>query len=298
MVLDPDSHIIGVDGGGSQCRVAIARADGMAIGAAKGAAANPATSLPDAVQTLLTTMESARADAGITQDQLAAAYAHFGLAGVINSQIATQVASAMPIRNIRVTDDRPTNMAGALGKADGYLAAIGTGSFIGRQQGSAQRFIGGWGFELGDEASGAWLGRQLLAAVLLWQDGLCAASGLLTETLRGFDSDPSALVLFGNQAAPTDFAAFAPKVVEAALAGDTVGIDIMRRGAGYVQTALETLGYQARDPLCLIGGLGPRYQAFFDPGFDCNVIAQQGTALEGAMTLAAALAAQATGGAA
>lgn len=291
MKSESDSYIIGVDGGGSTCRVAIARADGTVIGSANGAAANPATSLSETVRTLLATIERARADAGIGTAQVAAAHAHFGLAGAINGEIAAQVASAMPIRSIRVTDDRPTNMAGALGRENGYLAAIGTGSFIGAQAGGAQRFIGGWGFELGDEASGARLGRQVLAALLRWQDGLCAESRLLTETLAGFGNDPSAVVLFGNEASPLDFAEFAPRVVAAALEGDVAGERIMRQGAGYIQTALQTLGHQKGAPLCLIGGLGPHYAAFLEPRFTRNMLAPAGTALDGALMLATEMAA-------
>ena len=91
--------------------------------------------------------------------------------------IATAIAEALPIDNVTVSDDRPTNMAGALGGTDGYVAAIGTGSFLGRQSGAEQRFIGGWGLRLGDEASGAWLGRRVLSRVLDWRDGVVDGRG-------------------------------------------------------------------------------------------------------------------------
>jgi hypothetical protein len=45
-------------------------------------------------------------------------------------------------------------MRGALGPGDGTVAAIGTGSFFGRRSGGAYRYLGGWGYQLGDEASG------------------------------------------------------------------------------------------------------------------------------------------------
>jgi glucosamine kinase len=281
------NHIIGVDGGGSTCRVAIAGADGTVIGSATGAAANPATSMSQAIATLTATLEEARIDAGLSADAIADAHAHLGLAGAINARIAQAVTRALPIRRAVVTDDRPTNIAGALGEHDGFLAAIGTGSFIGSQRGRDQRFVGGWGLRLGDQASGAWLGLRLLSCVLEAEDGLRPSSGLLDDTLAAFDGDPSAIAVFGVTAAPPDFAAYAPKVVAAATAGDAAALAIIAEGVAYVEHALRTLGFVAGDTLCLGGGLGPHYADFLSPGFTGNLIRPAGSALDGALRLAA-----------
>ncbi|MCG6903921.1 MAG: hypothetical protein LJE68_14700 [Rhodobacter sp.] len=283
---DHTSFLVGVDGGGSNCRVSIARADGSVIGTAKGAAANPSTAMDSAVQTLLSTLDAARVQARISTADLAQADAHFGLAGVINPSIARSIADAMPIDRIRVTDDRTTNMAGALGDADGFVAAIGTGSFLGAQAGGTQKFIGGWGFWLGDEASGAWIGRRLLTTVLHWQDGLRDASDLLTGALAGFSGDTGEIVLFARTATPQEFATLAPRVIAAAQAGDSAGLDIVRTGAAYMQTALVSLGHCPGDPLCLIGGLGPEYARFLDADFAQDIRAPRGSALDGALLLA------------
>ena len=293
MMNGAPSYLVGVDGGGSNCRIAIANTDGRMLGKACGAAANPTTSLPGAVRAILDTLKMAQDNAGIDDADIATAHAHFGLAGAISDDIATQVAKAMPFADIHVTDDRATTMAGALGKNDGYVAAVGTGSFVGSKSGHQKTFVGGWGFELGDEASGAWLGRQLLATVLRQLDGMRAASKLLSETLNGFQNDTGAIVRFAKRATPSDFAEFAPKIVDAAHAGDAAGKEIMRRGADYLQAALETLNFQAGDPLCLSGGLGPQYQAYLRPDFTQNIVSPHASALEGALALAADMASRA-----
>ncbi len=281
------NHIIGVDGGGSTCRVAIADLDGTVIGTATGTGANPATSMPQAVATLTETLEAARIDAGLSSEAIASAHAHLGLAGAINPRIARDVAKALPIRQAVVTDDRPTNIAGAFGDRDGFLAAIGTGSFIGCQRGGTRRFVGGWGLRLGDQASGAWLGLRLLAQVLEAVDGLRHWSALLDDTLAGFDGDPSAIAVFSVTALPPDYAAFAPKVVAAATAGDVAARAIMADGAAYIEHAFRTLGFAKGDALCLIGGLGPHYAGFLPPEFAANLIEPVGSALDGALFLAA-----------
>lgn len=55
--------------------------------------------------------------------------------------------------------------------APGALAGVGTGSYVGFLTGGSVRFAGGWGLALGDEASGAWLGREVLRAALMAHEG-------------------------------------------------------------------------------------------------------------------------------
>lgn len=172
-------YLIGVDGGGSNCRMAIADAGGRVLARIAGPSANVTTSLGRGIAVLPETLERARA--------------HIGLAGVKSDAIARAVAAGFPARDVAVTEDRPTVVAGAPGTRDGYVAAIGTGSFPGRRRRAGQSFIGGWGLMLGDQASGAWLGRKLLAALAEWRDGLRPGSDVLERTFAGFEGDDGAV---------------------------------------------------------------------------------------------------------
>ncbi len=291
LMRNRSGHIVGVDGGGTACRVAIADSDGATIATATGPAANPATSLKRALEAVGSTLEAAAGRAGLDAGWERAARAHLGLAGVINRPIADAVARALRFGAVRVTDDRPTVMAGALAGADGFVAAIGTGSFIGRQTGGAQTFAGGWGLRLGDQASGAWLGQRALSGVLEWRDGLRPGSDLLAQLLRRFDGDPGEIVMFAARAGPGDFAALAPVVLDAAEAGDANGTDLLAEGADYLRSALGVLGHRPGDPLCLTGGLGPAYATFLGAEFTGNLVAPKGSALDGAVALARSLSA-------
>ncbi|MDJ0824408.1 MAG: BadF/BadG/BcrA/BcrD ATPase family protein [Rhodobacter sp.] len=288
-MLQARGYIIGIDGGGSTCRVAIASADGTRIAATEGGAANPATSMTEAIASLRAALQTAQTDAGLDDGAITGARAYLGLAGVIDDRLADAVAAAMPIDTVIVTDDRPTNMAGALGARDGFVAALGTGSFIGRQQGAVQSFVGGWGFWLGDQASGGWIGRAALAAVLEWRDGLLPTSPMLASLLAEFSDDPGEIVHFAARAAPPDFAAFAPRVFDAADAGDRSAKRILEDATGYLTHALDTLGFETGAPLCLIGGVGPRFATHLGARYTANLTAPNGTALDGALQLAAQL---------
>jgi glucosamine kinase len=274
------SSLIGIDGGGSSCRFALSR-DGARFEVTLGAA-NAFSDRAGTIATLREGIARLAAQAGLSDDDIAAARLHAGLAGIMTPADAAEVAAALPVRAARVTDDRPTTLRGALGEAEGTLAAIGTGSFFGRQSGGAARFIGGWGFRLGDEAAGAWLGRALLAATLHTVDGVRKHTDLSDAVLREFGA-PSALVTAAQGYSPRDFATLAARVVAAAGADDPLALDLMREGADWIVRAATALGWTRSEPLCLTGGLGPHYARFLD----ADIVAPRANALEGALALAA-----------
>ncbi|MDA9865439.1 N-acetylglucosamine kinase, partial [bacterium] len=126
---------LGVDGGGSGCRAAIGDANGVVIGNGHAGPANATTNFGEAVSNVQAAISMALAEAGLRQDALHSMQAHIGLAGILSQADADRLKSQLSIPQARVTDDRPTNLAGALGGKTGLLAAVGTGSFIGAQSG-------------------------------------------------------------------------------------------------------------------------------------------------------------------
>jgi glucosamine kinase len=277
---------IGIDGGGSRCRAAVAAPDGRVLGRGEAGPANATTDLPQAAGNIVAAVGAALAAAGAGPAEVGAV--HAGLAGVMGPDDAARVAAALPFAGIAVTDDRPTSVEGALGPRDGALAAVGTGSFLALKRGAALRCVGGWGAEVGDQASGAWLGRALLERVLLACDGLAPGTGLTRATLAAFGGDPNAIVRFAAAARPADLAAHAPRVADAAEGGDPAGLDLMRRGADYLGQALDAFGLRPGEVLCLTGGLGPRYAAFLAEDHRARIAAPEGDALHGAVRLALA----------
>ena len=222
--------------------------------------------------------------------QLRACPAHLGLAGVVDEADAAAVAEALPLEFAEVGDDRRATLVGALGDADGTVAGVGTGSFLARRSGMDMQLVGGWGLRLGDEASGAWLGRRLLTSVLEVVDGLREPTSLTEETFGSFRRSPGGIVRFSLESAPADFAALAPRIVDAAGAGDPVGTLLMRDGSGYLTTTMLKLGWQEGERLCLVGGVAPHYRAYLPERFARSVVPPEGTALDGALRLAGDLA--------
>jgi glucosamine kinase len=289
-------YLIGIDGGGTGCRVAIASPDATLLSTAKGGPANVRTDREAAVKNVTAAIHRAVDQAGLTPEILKTAYGCGGLAGVHTADLGAKFAAALPVARMRIIEDRDTTLTGALGHRDGALAAIGTGSFIGHTTGGQTRYLGGWGFDLGDQASGAWLGKQLLIATLLAFDAVDPPTKLTRATLETFDGDPRQIYEFGTTATPADYARYAPAITAAATAGDATAKRLMATGAAYISKSLITLGYTGQTPLCLTGGVGPHYRAWLPPRFAAAVTPPLGTALDGALALAGEMAAETTQG--
>ncbi|MGI9484699.1 MAG: BadF/BadG/BcrA/BcrD ATPase family protein [Geminicoccaceae bacterium] len=280
--------LIGVDAGGTSCRIALlwhGQRTELVLGRA-----NVASDFSGAVGLIGEGLEAVAVKAGLPKDQLWTCPAHLGLAGVVDETDAAAVVEALPLKFAEVGDDRRATLVGALGDADGTVAGVGTGSFLARRSGMDMQLVGGWGLRLGDEASGAWLGRRLLASVLEVVDGLREPTSLTEETFEAFRRSPGEIVKFSLDAAPADIAALAPKIVDAAKANDPVGILLMNEGSGYLTATMVKLGWQERERICLVGGVAPHYQAYLPERFARSVVTAEGTALDGALRLAGDLA--------
>ncbi|WP_323764793.1 BadF/BadG/BcrA/BcrD ATPase family protein [Marinovum sp.] len=291
---DQPRYLAGIDGGGSGCRAAIADAAGRVLGRGAAGPANVTSDSAQAVANANTALAQAVMAAGLDAGALAQTALHAGLAGVLDDAMAAEVAARLPTGLTRVSDDRRTTALGALGSRAGVLAAIGTGSTLAAVRDGGVKTLGGWGLILGDQASGAWLGRGLCAVALLCVDRLQDHSPLTETLLAEHDTDPGRLVRFAAAATPADFAALAPRVVRAAATGDAQARSLMQAGADYLAQAFKVLRLGGADVLCLTGGLGPHYADYLPAGVQARIAPPEGDALDGALRLAARIAQEAS----
>lgn len=292
--MTPVDHpiLVAADGGGTACRMALL-AHGRRFDVRAGAT-NVHSDPVGAAAVLRAALSQLAAQAGLGPAAMAGAVGYFGLAGANAARAAARIAGQLPLGPVRIEDDRRAAVAGAFGDRDGTLAGIGTGSFLARQQAGAADLRGGWGFLLGDEASGGWLGRMALARVLHAVDGIAPDSDL-TRALSARCGGPQGILDFVATARPGDVAALAPDVVAAAVAGDAAGLALMQAGADYIARAAAAIGWRAREPFCLTGGLGPAYAAYLPADLAAALCPPAADALEGALALAARFAAEPVG---
>jgi glucosamine kinase len=271
---------LGVDGGGTGCRAAVADEAGRVLGQGTAGPANIATDPDRARESIVASASSALLAAGLSGDRLRELRAGLGLAGANSGGAVERLRERLPFASARIETDAVAAVKGALGPGDGIVAALGTGSVFGVQRGGAVRQIGGWGFVLGDEGSGAWIGRALCAQVLRAVDGFRPMSPLLQALLDGHGG-PLGLTAFSLAARPADFAAFAPRLIGS---DEPVARDILDRATADVAEAVDLLQSGQALPVVFLGGLGPTYSARLASRWP--IAPAQGTALDGALWLA------------
>jgi glucosamine kinase len=268
---------LGIDGGGTGCRAAVADGSGRILGTG---AAGPANLMTDPAGTrtnILAATQAALAQAGLGKDDLPRLVAGLGLAG---ANVAAGATLDLPFARVRLETDAVTAVKGALGGDDGIVAAIGTGSVFASQRGGAVRHIGGWGLVLGDEGSGAWLGRALLSRALRAVDGFVPLTPLLAEVVAGHGG-PAAIVTFARDARPADFAALAARVIGAP---DPAAAAILDQAAADVAGAVTLLQGDSPVPVVVLGGLRTVYTRALAGRWKMRD--PLGTALDGALILA------------
>ena len=124
--------------------------------------------------------------------------------------------------------------AGAPG-GPGVAVVAGTGSIAyGRDARGRAARAGGWGYVLGDEGSGYWIGRQALRAVVRETDRRGASTMLTARALTHFGvTRPQELIreIYAGGVRPSAVASFASEVQAAFEAGDSAAIAILEAAA-------------------------------------------------------------------
>lgn len=280
------NFVIGVDGGGTGCRAAVASLDGRVMAMATGGAANILSDRAGALANIRSAIEAALAAAGLNGEALQHSGVLLGLAGSNVGDTSAFITASLPAARVEVVSDGLIALEGALGNRDGAVAILGTGSIFFARQGEVVRSYGGWGFVIGDFGSGASLGRAALAAALLAYDRIISSSPLTDRLLSEFGGSPGPMVEFARAAAPGDFGRFAPAVFSAAEAGDAVALDIVGKAAASVDLAFDRIVADGAERIALLGGLASLYPAYLAERHRSRLVQPADTALAGAVALA------------
>ncbi|PBB80649.1 N-acetylglucosamine kinase [Mesorhizobium sp. WSM3879] len=289
--------VLGIDGGGTSCRAALATADGAIVGRAKSGAANIRTDLTGARANIVEAARQAFVAAGEDPELIPETPAILGLAGANVGTYRQQLEAILPFSKSRVETDAEIALEGAVGSGDGAMAILGTGTAYMARKAGKSRAIGGWGFQVGDQGSGARIGRDLLEQTLLAYDGIRLGSPLTDAMLAVFRNNPEDVVEFTTNAKPGDFGGFAPKVFEHAEKGDLVANWILDKAVADVEASLGALELADDAPLCLLGGLAPLYAPRLSARYQALLKAPLDDALGGAVQMAARIFAGKSGGA-
>jgi glucosamine kinase len=223
--LDPTPLVVGVDGGGSRTRVVLADAAGNTLARVEGAASalHPGQEglAADIIKALIGEV-LAQADRSDTRPAVCVV----GVAGAGQERAAQALWSALASRrvadDVSVQADATIAMDDAFGDSAGVLLISGTGSvaYSRAPDGRLER-CGGWGPNIGDEGSAAWLGRRALSVITAAHDGRESDTALTGAVLTALELESlDDLIPWAAAATPGAFATLAPVITKVAATGD------------------------------------------------------------------------------
>jgi len=280
---------LGVDGGGTRCRARLGDASGAILSEGEAGPANIRFGVEESFEAILEATAQCMVRAGLKPHDSARISACLALAGAGDPDTLTEFKKHKhPFRKAVYTTDSHAACVGAHRGEDGGIVIVGTGS-VGEAIVKGQRYrVGGWGFPVSDEGSGAWLGCEVARRVLWAHDGRIPWTELLRRTFAWFASNPHAIVRWMSSARPADFAALAPLVAEHATADDLAACELMSLAAEHIGILVRRLSALGAPRIALAGGLAGKIEPWLNERARLVLVPPAADALTGALDLAKA----------
>jgi N-acetylglucosamine kinase-like BadF-type ATPase len=239
------SHVIGIDAGGTKTVCLLADGHGQVVSEARGPGANlQAAGELEVEKVFHDVMERAIGDRPIMPAAIC-----LGIAGVDRPGEHAVIEAIMRRigykARVLIANDALIALVAGVGDAPGVVLIAGTGSIAyGRNAANDAARAGGWGYVLGDEGSGYWIGRQALRAVVREADGRGRPTALTPLVLAHFGAArPQELVyaIYSQVLKPSAIAAVARAVERAADGGDPIALEILDLGARELAACAESV---------------------------------------------------------
>ncbi|HEY1308358.1 MAG TPA: BadF/BadG/BcrA/BcrD ATPase family protein [Vicinamibacterales bacterium] len=238
-------HVLGIDAGGTKTVCQLADERGAVVAEARGGGANlRAAGQIEVERVLRRLIEDVLAHREIRPEAIC-----IGIAGADRERDADLVRDVTrrlghDVATVVVNDALIALVAG-VGERAGVVIVAGTGSIAyGRDAAGRAARAGGWGYLLGDEGGGFWIGRAALSAVVRQFDRRGPAT-LLTElvlTQMGLTTPAQVIEAVYDRGLPRHVIAGIADVVEHATgAGDAVAAEILDRAAVELTSAAASV---------------------------------------------------------
>lgn len=278
---------LGVDGGGTGCRARLETAEGRVLGQGISGPATTRIGIDAAWQSMMRAMDAALEEAGLASQAKGQISVGIGIAG-LGRKGALEALSAIPhvFKSVEFISDGLAACFGAHSGRDGAIVIAGTGSIgLGVVEGRELR-VGGYGFPISDEGSGAYLGLKAIQNALRAHDGRVEATALLGEVMQRFGHDPFEAVAWMDRATATDYAALAPLVLRHADQGDPMGRRFVQTAASHIDSLIRSLLAKGAVEVSLLGGLASPLEPWLAPDVRRKLKPADGDAISGALFVA------------
>ncbi|OGU60896.1 MAG: hypothetical protein A2X64_11155 [Ignavibacteria bacterium GWF2_33_9] len=306
MLNQADYTIVGIDGGGTHTRGVLYRNNEIVATAMAGTSRIGSVGIGESCERTLNVIQDLCNQTQIETTEIDALVV--GLAGIWLEEEKKRAVSLMRtlsksqnmhFNDIFVMSDAEIALEGSLGDDDGIIIIVGTGSIGIARKGEGKLLrCGGWGIELDDEGSGAWIGREGLTAVVRDLDG----RGQKTKLTQKFakitpiiDLENPRTIVKAFSEKSFEYYMISPLVMECAVEGDEVCLEIINRSAVHLSELPTTLAKnfgKKKVKVALMGGiidndtlLSRKLIAELKTKNNLELIKPNGNALDGAIRI-------------
>jgi len=282
------SHVplVVIDGGGTGSRLRALADDGGVLAEASAGPSNLTYGVESAWRSVASGLAELSDKTGMP---IEGARLWCGFAGGRSPHRQAEFRAANPVgaSEISIVTDGFAALVGAHDGRPGIVLAVGTG--VAAYALSAQGAVASssaWGYKIGDEGSGGWLGNRAVALLARHLDGRHPMGSALFDALREeVGSDFNTIQVWLAQADATRFASLAPRVIEAAEAGDAVARNLLETAGTELSCAVRAI--DSGQPLAVLGGLSNVMTPRLAADLRARVVPARGNALDGLRIMAA-----------
>lgn len=283
-------YLIGVDGGGSGTRAVVQPVGGTPLAVGRAGPSALGQGIPQAWRHIEEAIREAFDCVGLRVPSWSRCALAAGLSGVSHEPWREAFVQADPgFAGLVAESDSYTMLLGAHGGEPGAIVIAGTGSIAeALLPGGTRRTAGGWGFPVGDEGSGAWLGLQAVRHAQAALDGREAAGALAERVWQHCGEERERLQAWCAQAGQFAYAQLARAVFEAE-PRDPVAAQCLLRAVEAIETLALAVDPRGHLPLAISGSIGERLAARLRPAIQRRLVTPQAGPAVGALALLAHL---------
>ena len=286
--LQPPAWILGIDGGGTGTRARLQSADGRTLGYGEAGPSGLSQGIDQAWRHVEQAIAQAFASAALPLASRGDCALGLGLAGASRPDLRQAFLKADPgYARVVLDTDACTLTLGAHRDRPGIVVAAGTGSVgAARRADGSIRLAGGWGFPIGDEGGGAWLGLHALRHAQAVLDGRRPGDMLSRAVLAQTGTTAAALQAWCAAAGQHACASLAPQIFEAAAQGDGLAAALLQAAADELALLARALQPAAADwPIVLSGSVGTRLRSRWPADLQAGCVEPRGDSADGALHL-------------
>ena len=280
-------YLIGVDGGGTATRAVVQRRGGEIVGMGTAGPSALGQGIPQAWRHIEQAVQAAFDQAKVVVAPRANCVLAAGLSGVSHPHWREQFISEAPgYRSLVLESDSYAMLLGAHDGAAGVIVIAGTGSIAEALHSDGTRVsVGGWGFPVGDEGSGAWLGLQAVRHTQSVIDGRANPGPLARQVAMRCGDERESLLAWCSASGQFAYAQLARAVFECE-STDPVAAALLQAATGSLEELALAADPRGRLPVAVSGSIGERLAPRMRPAVRARLVPVKNGAAMGALTLA------------